>query len=137
MTNQDEETEVVETLAMFNCIVDKLRFHRRGFSKEERDHIHNAPNYFVRVGRGLEEIYRVGHSEQEHLTEIFEAINSGGNSIQSIVDAIEQVENVQEYLYEFQDAIRQGCPREFYETKRANELLDVCQKFRRVYEQLS
>ena len=130
MINEYDETEIFEKQAIFDYLVNQLRFDRKGMSVIGRAYIEDAIEYFDDVKEGLEEIPRKRMSHQKYLKEIFEAINGGETpTIELISKTIEKLGDAQEQLEQLAES-----PIDFYQTRGANELLDVCQKFRHVYD---
>ncbi len=146
MTNEHREltTEILGKQKIFTFLVSHLRFNKPVFTAEETAYIEETLYYFDDVKDGLklisernfpeQDIQRIAPNQKQYpLREIFEAISGEEKpTLELIVGAIEKLDDAQEYLKQLQKS-----PVDFYQTKGSNELLDVCQKFRQVYDQLA
>ena len=132
MMNQDHETDVFGKQIIFNYLVEQIGFSKEGISDCGRAYIEETINYFEGVKEGLEKLCMRRITHQQHLRKIFEAINGEEeSSIELISKTIDKLGDAQEQLERLEES-----PKEFYETKEANELLDICQKFQNIYNQL-
>jgi len=154
MTNKhrDLTTEVFGKQKMFGYLVDHLRSERSCISAEGGPFIEEALDYFDNIKEEFEWIVNRSPTEQEEneinfpapydtfpiqsypLREIFEAINGEGEkSLKLISQTIGKLEYTQEGLEQLAES-----PLDFYKKEEeTRELLDMCQKFQNVYNQLS
>ena len=133
MTNEYEETDVFGKQIIFNYLVEQIEFNKESISEIGRAYIEETIDYFNDVKEGLEKLCMKRVSHQQHLKEIFEAINGEGRekSIEAVVETIDKLGDAQEQLEQLSES-----PIDFYETDEASELLDICQKFQNVYNHL-
>ena len=134
MMNQDDETEIFGKQQIFNYLVEQIRFDRSCISNTGKAFIEEAIEYFDDIKEDFE---RIAHkripSQHYPFKKIFEAINGKEEkSLELILQTVGKLEDAQEYLEQLSES-----PVDFYQTKGKNELLDICQKFSKVYDQLA
>ena len=135
MANEDLTTEVFGKQIRFNYLVEHLRFEKSCISRTGKAYIEETLDYFDDIKEEFERIVhrRVPCKKCYPLREIFEAINGKEEkSLELILQTVGKLEDAQEYLEQLSES-----PVDFYQTKGKNELLDICQKFSKVYDQLA